>query len=252
MNIGILTFYIGEKFINDTKYGRRVLVDYCKRHNYDFIDDSSISKDHDREVQWSKILMIQKYLKDENCYDYLVWIDADIFIMNSDITIESIIIRLMNNKHIMYSKDFGGWVNNGVIFIKNTKEALDYFIESWNHVTQICREQGAMDYLWRINWNNCKSIIEITQDQREYNPVWFEYEYGQFIIHFPGCGEPNRNPNSLKLMMDMFCPVKMDEESEEVYIKRIRWLKEDASKDLKHKKQLCIQQGWKYLPIDLD
>ena len=257
MKIAVLTIYSGEKFIEDTKYGRRVLVDYCKKHNYDFIDDSTVTKDHDREIQWSKILLIQKYLKyikdgeDKPYYDYLVWIDADIFIMNPDITIESIIERLMNNKHIMYSKDFGGWVNNGVIFIKNTKEALDYFVESWNHTTQICREQGSMDYIWRINWNNCQSILEITQNQREYNPVWHEYEYGQFIIHFPGCGEPVRKPNSLKMMMDMFCPIKMDEETEDAYLERIRWLKEDAERELRHKRQLCIQQGWKYLPIDL-
>ena len=121
MKIAVLTIYSGEKFIEDTKYGRRVLVDYCKKHNYDFIDDSTVTKDHDREIQWSKILLIQKYLKyikdgeDKPYYDYLVWIDADIFIMNPDITIESIIERLMNNKHIMYSKDFGGWVNNGEI-----------------------------------------------------------------------------------------------------------------------------------------
>ena len=71
-------------------------------------------------------------------------------------------------------------------------------------------------------------------------------------MHFPGCGEPVRKPNSLKMMMDMFCPVKMDEESEETYESRVKWLREDAKNDLMNKKQLCIQQGWKYLPIDLD
>ena len=258
MKIGVITLSHGEKFKNDIKYARQTLINYCTTHNYDLIEDDSCVKEHDREIQWTKILLIQKYLvyakeyEKKPYYDYLVWIDADIFIMNQIITIESIIHRLMKNKHIMYSKDFGGWVNNGVVFIKNTPEALDYFIESWNHTTQICREQGAMDYLWRMNWNNCQSILEITQDSREYNPVWHEYQYGQFIMHFPGCGEPNRKPNSLKLMMDMFCPIKMDEETEEKYLERIRWLKEDAEKDLKHLRSLCIQQGWKYLPIDLE
>jgi len=251
MKIAILTFYHGEKFKNDTKYGRRVLVNYCKKHNYDFIDDAQSIIDSSREIQWSKILLIQKYLRLKE-YDYLVWIDADIFIMNPEITIESKINRLMNSKHIMYSKDCGGWVNNGVIFIKSTQQALDFFIETWNHTNEICREQGAMDLLYRMNWNNCQSIIEITQDQREYNPMWFEYQYGQFIMHFPGCGEPVRKPNSLKMMMDMFCPIKMDEENEETYEARLKWLRDDAEVDLRHKKQLCIQQGWKYLPIDLD
>ena len=251
MKIGILIFYYGDKFKSDTKYGRRILVEYCKKHNYDLIDDIESVIDNSRAVVWSKILLIQKYLKTK-IYDYLFWIDADTFIMNPGITIESKIERLMNNKHIMYSKDSGGWVNCGVIFIKCTQEAIDFFIETWNHTNQICREQGAIDYLYRINWNNCQSIIQLTDDQREYNPMWFEYEYGQFIMHFPGCGEPNRKPNSLKLMMDMFCPIKMDEETEETFQTRLKWLREDAEKDLKHKKQLCIQQGWKYLPIDLE
>jgi hypothetical protein len=54
------------------------------------------------------------------------------------------------------------------------------------------------------------------------------------------------------MMMDMFCPIKMDEESEETYQARLKWLRDDAEMDLRHKKQLCMQQGWKYLPIDLD
>ena len=253
MRIGIISMYSGDKFKNDTKYGRQTLLNYCKKHDYDFIEDESCVSEHNREIQWTKILLIQKYLQYENeIYDYLIWIDADILIMNLSISIESFINRLMNNKHIMYSKDFGGWVNNGVIFIKNTKEALDYFIETWNHTDQICREQGSMDYLYRMNWNNCQNIIEITQDTREYNPTWFEYDHGQFLLHFPGCGEPNRLPNSLKRMMDMFTPIKMDEDTEETYLKRLEWLKNEAGAEMRYKKQLCIQQGWKYLPIDLN
>jgi hypothetical protein len=53
-------------------------------------------------------------------------------------------------------------------------------------------------------------------------------------------------------MMDMFCPIKMKEDSEENYQNRLTWLKEHASDELKYKRQLCIQQGCKYLPIDLE
>jgi hypothetical protein len=253
MKIGIITLAYGEKFKKDIKYGKQTLINYCNKHGYDLLEDEDMVKKHDREIQWTKILLIQKYLQNKDpFYDYLIWIDADIIILNPEKKIEDFITRLMNNKHIMYSKDFGNWVNNGVIFIKNTKESFDYFVESWNHTNEICREQGSMDMLYRINWNNCKSYIEITEDPREYNPVWFQYEYGMFLMHFPGCGESQRKPNSLKIMMDMFCPLKMDEETDETYLERIRWLKDDAERELKYKKQLCIQQGWKYLPIDLD
>jgi hypothetical protein len=251
MKIGVLTFYKGDKFISDTKYGKKVLINYCNKYNYDFYDDIDDIINFDREMQWNKILMILKYLK-LNKHDYIVWIDADIFIMNDNIQLESFIYRLMDDNHIMYSRDVGNWVNNGVIFIKNSKQSIEFFTETWNHTNQICREQGAMDYLYRINWNNCKNYITITQDETEYNPMWFQYKYGQFIMHFPGCNEVNRKPDSLKLMMNMFCPIKMDDESDEIYNNRINWLKYKAETELKCKKHLCNINGYKYLPIDLD
>lgn len=264
MKIGVITLAFGDKFKNDIKYGRQTLVEYCKKYNYDLLEDESMIEKHNREIQWTKILLILKFLelKKENniepLYDYLVWIDADTIILNDKLTLESFIGRLMNNKHVMYSKDFGGWVNNGVIFIKNSNLSYDYFKESWNHTNEICREQGSMDMLYRYNWNNCQNFIQITEDPTEYNPVWHQYKYGIFLMHFPGCGEPQRLPNSLLRMMDMFSPLKLEGDNghlldtEESYNKRIKWLQEDAEKDLKNKYYLCIQQGWKYLPIELN
>jgi len=253
MRIAILSLYSGDKFKRDTTYGKQTIINYSEIHGYDFLyDNEDIIKEHDREIQWTKILIIQKYLKEEYNYDYLVWIDADIVILNPQKTLESFISRLMNNRDIMYSKDFGGWVNNGVIFIKNTPFSHEYFKEVWNYTNEICREQGAMDLLYRMNWKESQEHMQITEDPKEYNPVWFQYEYGIFLMHFPGCGEPNRKANSLKIMMDMFTPIKMEEDTDETYQKRLKWLKEEAETELKYKKQLCIQQGWKYLPIDLD
>ena len=259
MKIGIITLAYGEKFKNDIKYGRQTLLDYCNKNNYDLLEDESMVSKHDREIQWTKILLIQKFLEcNEPHYDYLVWVDADIIILNPELTIQSFIERLMNGKDIMYSKDFGGWVNNGVIFVKNTQNSYDYFKESWNHTNEFCREQGSMDMLYRYNWNNCQSFIEITDNSQEYNPVWHQYKYGMFLMHFPGCGETQRLQNSLRLMMDMFSPLKLEGDNghqldtEETYQERLRWLREDAEKDLENKRILCIQQGWKYLPIDLE
>lgn len=253
MKIGIIYMAYGEKFKADIKYGRITLIDYCKRYGYDFIEDESLAKEHDREIQWTKILLIQKYIQSESPkYDYLVWIDADTLIMNPEIRIEDFISRLMNNRDIMYSNDFHGWINNGIIFIKNTPISLEYFKEVWNHTGEICREQGAMDLLYRMNWNNCRNFVQVTLDLREYNSLWHTYEWDQFLLHFPGCGEPNRLPNSLKRMMDIFTPIRMKEDTDDSFINRMKWLREKAGDEMRYKKQLCNQQGWKYLPIDLE
>lgn len=249
MKIAILTIYNGQKFIEDTIYGKKTIINYCKKHCYDFIDDTTII-DNTREIQWSKILLIQKYLQKD--YDYLVWIDADIIILNDEKKIEHFIERLMGDKQLMYSKDFGSWVNNGVIFIKNTPFMLEYFQEVYKHTNEICREQGSMDFLWRINWKNCRNVIAITEDPTEYNSYWGAYKYGQFIIHFAGCGEPSRPPNSLRKFMDMFCPIKMEGEyghptdNNDTFKQRLYWLKNTAEDDLQQKKYLCSILGKNY------
>ena len=56
MKIGIITLAYGEKFKNDIKYGRRTLLDYCNKNNYDLLEDESMVSKHDREIQWTKIL----------------------------------------------------------------------------------------------------------------------------------------------------------------------------------------------------
>jgi hypothetical protein len=258
MKIAILSLYHGDKFKNDTIYGRETIQNYCNKYGYDFIyDNEDLIKEHDREIQWTKILIIQKYLN--NKYDYIVWIDADILILNPEKTIESFIDRLMNNKDIMFSRDFSGiHINNGVIFVKNTENSIKYFKEVWKHTGICMREQGSMQVLYMNNWDNCQNYIQVTENPTEYNPMWWEFVHGMFLIHFPGCNEPNRLPNSLRRMMDMFTPLFLkgdnghDKDTEESFNQRIKWLNENAEHDLKYKKHLCNIQGWKYLPIELD
>ena len=83
MKIGVITLATGEKFLYDIKYGRITLENYCRKHTYDLLEDNSLIKEHDREIQWTKILLIQKFLE-LNTYDYIVWIDADTIILNQE------------------------------------------------------------------------------------------------------------------------------------------------------------------------
>lgn len=60
---------------------------YCKKHNYDlFLYHKSL--DPSRHPAWSKILAVEKHIGD---YKWLLWIDSDALIMNSNIKIESLI-----------------------------------------------------------------------------------------------------------------------------------------------------------------
>lgn len=244
MKIAICSFVIGDRYKDIVKYGIKIRKSYCEKYNYDYIDDESMY-DRTREIEWSKILIIQKYL---NQYDFLVWIDADTLIMNDSIKLESLIEKYLegdNPKDLMYTVGHG-WVNNGIMFVRNTKAMNEYFREVYNHTTEVCREQGAMDLLYRINWNNCQNKIVVVQDQNEFNSFWDTYSWGNFIIHFPGCNVPGRPENSLKRMMNMFCPIRMEEDTDHTYKFRMEWLSTRAVADL------YKFRGKGYLPIILE
>lgn len=242
MKIAIGTLRLGEKFKRDTKYGHLTKIQYCQKHGYDLIEDEQIHV-FNRGYQWSKIYLILKYLHQ---YDYFVWIDADTLIMNQEKRIEEFVERLMNNKDIMYARD-DGWINTGVMFIKNTKFANDFFIRTFNFPNEMCYEQGAIDKLWRLNVDNCRTRIEITSDQTEYNSYWWKWRWGQFLVHFPSCGEPNRPQNCLYRLIALFCPIKMDEDDDESFQSRISWLKQSSNTIPKLKAE-CNRQG-RYFPL---
>lgn len=244
MKIALGTLAIGGEYKNKVKYGQKVKKLYCEKYDYDYIDDESVVV-HDRPYEWSKIKLVLKYLKN---YDFFVWMDADLHIMNFDKKLEDFIDIMKNDQDLMYAND-GYWVNNGVMFIRNTRFIHEVFEECWKHTGHICNEQGALDYLYRINWKNCAKKYVI-KPGKLFNCWWFEYEWGDFIVHFPGSKEPGRQKNGLKRMMDMFCPIRMDEESMENYEKRIDWLKNNASTELKEMKIICNQRGL-YFPLDM-
>lgn len=224
--ICVLSLAVGDQFRYTVRYGIQTRIEYCNKHKYDYIEDESVV-DWSRPLQWAKILLILKYLPE---YDYVVWIDADTLIMNPEVRLEERIDRLLGpEKEVMYTTGHS-WVNNGIIFVKNTQFMREYFQEVYNHTDQVCREQGSMDYLWRENWKNCREKVVVVENQREFNSFWDNYEWGDFIIHFPGCGEPNRPERCLERMMRMYCPIRMVEDDEKTLEYRLNWLRKNHAK----------------------
>lgn len=242
MRIAIGSLSIGEKFKSDTKYSSVIKKKYCSKYNYDYIEDESVV-DYTRGLEWGKVKLILKYLDE---YDYFIWMDSDTFIMNDNIQIEYFINKFMGgvdgDKELMYSKEYN-WVNTGVLFVKNTKFMKDFFNEAWLRTNEICFDQGAIDVLQRTNWNNCSNKIVITE-ATEFNSGWYNWENGQFLIHFPGCSY-KRPENSLQMMMNMFCPVKMENETNESYQNRKNQLQKNNVAERSLLRHKC------YIPIEL-
>ena len=223
MKIAVCSFHVNDWYINIVKYGIRTREIYCNQHGYDLIVDNSIY-DQSRDPPWSKIKLLQRYLPD---YDYLVWIDADSFIMNFDQKLEHFILNYMNGKDMLFGKDWTSTLCTGVMFVKNSdnsKRLLELCYNNENMLGNNLHEQASFSDLYERNVENAQNNIEILplHYQNFFLTYWFSYKHYQcFIFHVTRCAHDRP---AFKRMMDTFCPIKMDEESDETYEKRKEWL----------------------------
>lgn len=226
MKIAVLSLTVGDEYKKITKYGRLTKLQYCQRHGYDFIDEESIV-DSTRPLSWSKIPLILKYLPR---YDYVVWIDGDTYIMNPEITLESLIDEWMEGKDMMMASDHV-CLNAGVMFIKNTAFSKEFFEKTYTMEEYIYTgnwEQDAIIKLYETNTFDSQNKIKIVRfpQQIAFNSYYYNFKYGQFIIHMAGC---QRNLETLQLAMNDYCPLQKDGESDQSYENRQQWIKTTGS-----------------------
>lgn len=118
------------------------------------------TQDLSRPVSWSKIKVVSDLLKDDiQKFDWVVWIDDDIFITNPNIRLEHFIQKCgpQTNFIIASHKEFSqiyADVNAGAFFVKNTQWSKDFLQRVWdignyryNQETGSSLEQSAISEL---------------------------------------------------------------------------------------------------------
>jgi hypothetical protein len=217
----VCTLRIGEQYQQVTKYASVNKKLYCEKHGYTFTERLE-SLDSSKTPHWSKLILMLSLIEQ---YDYVVWMDSDLYIMNPDMTLESFITRLMGDKDIMVGSDWK-MSNTGVIFAKNTKWTID-FLKAWMTYSDPVPDKGNFEQdtfqeLCVKNVMQSSNHVIVTAPQ-EFNCYWYNYWPGHFIFHMAGCkGE------GLKIMMNKYCPVRMDDDTDESYSKRIKWLEHEV------------------------
>lgn len=222
MKIALCTLSVGEEYKEKTKWTTVNKKSYCAKHGYTFIDDETIL-DKSRPIPWSKIHLLLKYL---NEYDYLVWIDADILIMNMEIKLESFIERYSQYDQICGSD----WrmENTGVWFIKNSDFSHNFLKAIWDNEYDekedpkeryMNWEQGSFINLLDKNFLQSKYRVKVTQPH-EMNSYWYNYYPKHFVLHFAGV-----RSDTLKWLIQDYYPEKLEGiETDEAYQKRMVWL----------------------------
>ena len=217
MKIGVCTLHIGEEFKHKVEFCVKSIELYCEKHNYDLIRDESVADD--REPLWNKIRLIEKYLPQ---YDFIVWIDADMLIMNRDITLEYLIHNYLVNKEILVCRDIGNYANTGFMLIKNTEYMLKLMntIYSLPELAGYHHEQGVLTSLYnrKVLGLHKRMMVVPTLGQRLANSAMCNYEPGDFLIHFLGI----KNTHALRYVSGLYAPFfKEGHESKEEYITRM-------------------------------
>ena len=174
------------------------LKEYCTYHNYKCVlEDKSLCEQ--RAPAWSKIILLQREMKNNPDYDYIVWIDDDILITDKFKKFEDFIDNYSCGCRsacgIFISEDAlkSYPMNTGIIVCKNNKQSLKYLHYIW----QLCEkypqskngglwEQDVMTIDYRENNNKYLKIIPyktIQTFQRNSNKDW---TLGDFSAHFTG------------------------------------------------------------------
>jgi hypothetical protein len=219
--IGICYLSIGDKYKTITQWSRRNKISYCNKHGYTFIQDESVY-DQSKTIPWSKIPLILKYIDE---YDYIVWVDADMLIMNSAIKIESFIDKY-SEYDIICGNDWK-MINTGFMIIKNSDFSKEFYKAVFNNVYNPSddkngrynnHEQGSFINLHDRNFMDCQARIKVTSP-RDMNSYWFNFHPGDFILHFAAV----RGELLGWLIRDCF-PDRFDYEPDDSYTKRMEWL----------------------------
>ena len=119
---------------------------YCKKHGY-HLYDSSPYLDTTRPPSWSKIVAARRLLtldeaKDgEKPCDWVVWLDADTVVMNSQKKLEDILPSPTLKQDLVITRQKFGSYNAGAWMIRNTPWAIE-FLDTWWGMEKFVRPKG--------------------------------------------------------------------------------------------------------------
>ncbi len=142
MKIAVTTLYTPEisDFSEEAVKNFRM---YCDLHGYDlFVYDDTINEG--LRGNWCKPKVLLNHIKE---YDYVVWLDSDIAILDINRKLEDI-IEPYQDKLFIATDDMGAWhINNGFMIFKNTKYIQDMLSILWKIQSQFTsRRRGDQKF----------------------------------------------------------------------------------------------------------
>lgn len=210
-DIAVVTIAAGEEYKDKVRLGTESKASYCQKHGYDFIYAEE-SQDPSRHIYWSKIVLMLKTLENPS-YKWVVWMDADTLIMNTDIPLEDLID---DNYDFIISKDWNG-INAGVFLSKNSDWSRNFLNNVYARTdclnTNFPEQNAISSELQKPENGSLAKIVP----QRLINSYPFEthwpslitcYQQGDFLLHFASMASTN---GPLKELFEKYAALVVDD-----------------------------------------
>lgn len=159
---------------------------YCEKFGLDYVlVDKSPRSLLPIEAAWLKIFLLKEVLSSGN-YKWIAFIDADCEIREFAPLFTSDLKLYNESKSVFMAHGFSGRINSGVIFLKNTPEALFYLTNVINHKdSPIPKEDQALyENGHMIHFSKDNPIVQIIEFKKWNNNQNINTE--SFIQHYSG------------------------------------------------------------------
>lgn len=197
ISIGIVTFHlypVGSNNNHSSKpfvtgpASRKNLAAYAHYQHYPLIREDNISVNLNLGKYakvWAKVDALKKHLKD---FEWLVWIDSDLLIMNFNRRLETF---LPSNNYIdvVIATDKLG-INAGIFMWRNSPSGHE-ILERWSSMaTSSVHEQKQLSSLLEKDVKIARQVQILPlcafNSYMIANRLTTRYEYGDFAVHFVG------------------------------------------------------------------
>jgi len=176
MKIAVVQFY-DENIKKYASINHTINKIYCQKYDLDIIV-SNERKYSERPPHWEKLILLLDVINNSDCYDYLVWIDADAFFYDNAKDIREI-INEYPSKDFIFSKDISNSnPNTGIFIVKNTHYSID-FLKKWAYDENIYKLINP-----KRNWHEQEGLIyTFIFDILNINERSIQLDYG-ILQHF--------------------------------------------------------------------
>jgi len=192
-NMALITLTVGDRYASMVEPAVRSKSGYCQKWDYPFINETR-RLNESRPIAWSKIDLILRELPN---YEYVVWVDADAFIMNQELPLEVFLLLLSDRQHMIIGEDLN-CLNAGVLIIRRDQSMFRLLTEI--NATSLYDNHGWWEQraLIQLYWQHVDSIRVVPHRWchliNAFSPKVdpkYPYRPGDWCFHLAGFRDPD-------------------------------------------------------------